>query len=104
MKAAGCSWRTSSGRMPSVMQEDSGSSIGPPIRKNRMSVPSFFSDFARISEPVSSAICCFLPADFKNAQLDRAGLAELVELCLVEAEPLAEHLAGVLAEQGSRLE
>jgi hypothetical protein len=26
------------------------------MRKNRMSVPSFFNDFARISEPVSSAI------------------------------------------------
>jgi hypothetical protein len=29
------------------------------MRKNRTSVPSFFNDFARISEPVSSAMCCF---------------------------------------------
>src|SRR6266496_6657280 len=42
--------------MPSLMQEDSASSIGPPIRKNRMSVPSFLSERARISEPVNSAM------------------------------------------------
>ena len=31
MKAAACSWRVSSGRMPSSMQAVSAISIGPPI-------------------------------------------------------------------------
>src|SRR6202011_4004925 len=33
-------------------RRNSASSIGPPMRKKRTSVPSFFNDFARISEPV----------------------------------------------------
>jgi hypothetical protein len=35
---------------------DAGGFGEPPMRKNRMSVPSFFNDFARISEPVRSAM------------------------------------------------
>src|ERR1700694_5765982 len=100
MKAANCSWRTSSGRMPSLMQDDSASSIGPPIRKNRMSVPSFFSDFANISEPVSSAIGSVPPFLFS----DDSVLAELVDLLAVHAEPFAQDLGGVLAEQRHRLD
>ena len=81
MNAADCSWRTSSGRMPSLMQEASASSIGPPMRKNRISVPSFFNDLARISEPVMSAMSRFL--------LDDVVFAELLDLIVIEAEPFA---------------
>jgi hypothetical protein len=41
------------------MQEASANSIGPPMMKRRLSVPSFFKAFARISEPVSSAMGVF---------------------------------------------
>src|SRR5437660_1998441 len=97
MNAADCSWRTSSGRIPSLMQEDSASSIGPPMRKNRMSVPSFFNDLARISEPVSSAMSCF-------PLLDDAVFAELVDLVGVKTEPFAQHFVGMLSEQRCRLD
>src|SRR6266481_3132473 len=95
MKAADCSWRTSSGRIPSLMQEDSASSIGPPMRKKRMSVPSFFNDFARISEPVSSAMSCVL-------RLNDAVFAELLDLVGVKTEPFAQNFIGVLSEQRRR--
>src|SRR5579872_922798 len=42
--------------MPSAMQADSASSIGPPIRKNRSFTPCAFRHRARMSLPVSSAI------------------------------------------------
>src|SRR5271167_496274 len=92
MKAADCSWRTSSGRIPSLMQEDSASSIGPPMRKNRMSVPSFFNDLARISEPVSSAMSCF-------PLLDDAVSAELLNLVDPKTKPLAQNFIRLLSEQ-----
>src|SRR6185312_10299180 len=96
MKAADCSWRTSSGRMPSLMQDASASSIGPPIRKNRTSTPSFFNDFASISEPVSSAICRFSSNDLV--------VAELFDLVLVKSDPFAQDFVGVLPEQRRRLD
>src|SRR5215475_7696435 len=92
IKAADCSWPTSSGRIPSLMQEDSASSIGPPMRKNRMSVPSFFNDLARISEPVSSAMSCFLP-------LDDVVFAKLLDLVRIKTKPFGQNFIGVLSEQ-----
>jgi hypothetical protein len=49
--AAACSWRTSMGFIPSFMQSPSASIMGPPIKKKRCLVPSFFRDFAKISDP-----------------------------------------------------
>src|SRR6266567_3345749 len=99
MKAADCSWRTSSGRMPSLMQEDSASSIGPPIRKNRMSVPSFLSERARISEPVNSAM---VSSRYFIRARDRAAVAQVADLVGAHAEPFLEHLFGMLAQQRRR--
>src|SRR5215470_3186809 len=96
MKAADCSCRTSSGRIPSLMQEDSASSIGPRIKKNRMSVPSFFSDLARISEPVSSAM--------SDSSSDDAVVAELGDLVRLETKPFAQNFICVLSEQRRRLD
>src|SRR5579864_3757091 len=78
------------------MHEDSASSIGPPMRKNRMSVPSFFSDLARISEPVMSAMSFSL--------LDDAVFAELLDLVCIETKPFAQDFIGVLSEQRRRFD
>src|SRR5258708_13175297 len=94
MNAAACSWRTSSGRIPSLMHEASARSIGPPMRKNRISVPSFLSERARISEPVISAI--------SPPPLDHSVCAQILDLPRAQAEPLAEDLAGVLTQERRR--
>src|SRR5437660_11111234 len=98
--------------MPSLMQEDSASSIGPPIRKNRMSVPSFLSERARISEPVNYAMVSsryFIRARDRAAgallpprrggRSQRAAVAQLADLVGAHAEPFLEHLFGMLAQQ-----
>src|SRR5712692_4042648 len=54
-----------------------------------MSVPSFLSAFARISDPVSSAT---------GPLLDHATAAQVVTVLVAEAEPLTEHLVVVLPE------
>src|SRR4051812_47685767 len=97
-------------RMPSLMAEDSASSIGPPIMKKRSSTPSAFRHLARISEPVSSAICvsslavCVLlvrpysarrPGRGKLCGSDDLVLAQLRDIPLAHAEPGAEHLLGM---------
>src|SRR5215470_1376720 len=94
MSAAACSWRTSSGRIPSLMHEASARSIGPPMRKNRISVPSFLSDLAKISEPVISPIA--------SSPLDHTACTQLLHVRLAQAEPAAKDLAGVLAQERSR--
>src|SRR5216683_2827290 len=91
MSAAACSWRTSSGRIPSLMHEASARSIGPPMRKNRISVPSFLSERAKISEPVISAI--------SSPPLDNPVCPQLLHLRCTQAEPVAKDLAGVLAQE-----
>src|SRR6516225_2458557 len=91
MRAADCSCRTSRGRMPSLMQDASASSIGPPMRKNKISVPSFLSERARISEPVISTMS--LPT------LDHALGAQFLNLRRAEAQPFAKDFVGVLAKK-----
>src|SRR5215472_6395722 len=94
MSAAACSCRTSSGRMPSLMQDASASSIGPPIRKKRMSVPSFLSERARISEPVISAM--------SPPPLDHAIGAQLLDFGHAQAQPFTKDFVGVLTEERCR--
>src|SRR6185437_6903297 len=97
MNAAACSWRTSIMRMPSFTQEDSARSIGPPMMKNKSSTPSFLRHFARISEPVNSAIGCFLPDVWRCS--DRVVLLQPGHLIRAEPQPFAEHFRIVLAEE-----
>src|SRR5262249_2700492 len=63
--------------MPSLMQEVSASIIGPPIRKNRLSVPSFFNERARFPEPVSSAMMSSRYSSFRARRRREPGTYNL---------------------------
>src|SRR5262245_45757852 len=123
ISAAACSWRTSIGRMPSFLHDVSACIIGPPMRKNRSFVPSFFSARPRISLPVISAIVVPLrsrlpyvmrsPLPFRcncshrsggGATLDYLLGAQRRDLLFAHAEPVAEHLRAVLPQQRRRFD
>src|SRR6516165_1210471 len=104
MKAAACSCRTSIRRMPSFAQEDSASSIGPPIRKKRSLTPSFLRHLARISEPVNSVIFAVssvfcVPA---IALSDHVVLMERVDVVRAHPEPFAQHVLVVFPQEWGR--
>src|ERR1700732_649155 len=87
--------------MPSWMHAVSASSIGPPMMKKMSLTPCAFTHRARISLPVSSAISV---SPLLLIGSDPPFFLQSADFAGAHAEPFAEHLRIVLAQQWSRFE